>query len=126
MRGIATVVAPANIAFIKYWGTMDRDQTLPFNPSISMTLRECVTRTTVEVLDRAEGDVVFLKTKEGSLAPATETFTQRVEPHLERLRGWAGEEISFRVATENSFPMGAGMASSASGFAALTLAVVLP
>ena len=89
-----------------------------------MTLRECVTRTTVEIVDRAVGDAVFLRTKEGSLDPATEAFTQRVEPHLERLRGWAGEEVSFRVATENSFPMGAGMASSASGFAALTLAVV--
>jgi len=124
MKGKATVVAPANIAFIKYWGMQDRDQTLPFNPSISMTLRECVTRTTVEIVDRAVGDAVFLRTKEGSLDPATEAFTQRVEPHLQRLRRWAGEEVSFRVATENSFPMGAGMASSASGFAALTLAVV--
>lgn len=124
MIGKATVVAPANIAFIKYWGTRDWNQTLPFNPSVSMTLRECVTRTTVEIVDRTEGDAVFLRTKEGSLAPATEAFTRRVEPHLERLRGWAGEEISFRVTTENSFPMGAGMASSASGFAALTLAVV--
>jgi diphosphomevalonate decarboxylase len=124
MKGKATVVAPANIAFIKYWGMQDWEQTLPFNPSVSMTLRECVTRTTVEIVDDAEGDTVFLRSKNGSLEPASEAFTQRVEPHLDRLRGWAGEEVSFRVATENSFPMGAGMASSASGFAALTLAVV--
>jgi diphosphomevalonate decarboxylase len=124
MTGKATVVAPANIAFIKYWGTQDWDRTLPFNPSISMTLRECVTRTTVEIVERRLGDAIFLRTKEGSLEPAAEAFSQRVEPHLERLRRWAGAEVSFRVATENSFPMGAGMASSASGFAALTLAVV--
>jgi diphosphomevalonate decarboxylase len=124
MRAKATVIAPANIAFIKYWGTEDWERTLPFNPSLSMTLRECVTRTTVEVLNREEGDSVFLRTRKGSLEPAAEAFTRRVEPHLDRLREWAGEEVSFRVATENSFPMGAGMASSASGFAALTLAVV--
>ena len=124
MTGKATVVAPANIAFIKYWGTQDWDQTLPFNPSISMTLRECVTRTTVELIERSEGDSVLLRTAAGSLEPAAEAFRQRIEPHLHRLRRWAGEEVAFRVATENSFPMGAGMASSASGFAALTLAVV--
>lgn len=83
MRGRATVVAPANIAFIKYWGTRDWEETLPFNPSISMTLRECVTRTTVELRDRAEGDSVFLRSKEGALVPAAEAFTRRVEPHLE-------------------------------------------
>jgi diphosphomevalonate decarboxylase len=124
MRAKATVIAPANIAFIKYWGTADWERTLPFNPSLSMTLRECVTRTTVEVLSREENDSVSLMTGEGSLEPAAEAFTRRVVPHLERLREWSGEEVSFRVATENSFPMGAGMASSASGFAALTLAVV--
>ena len=37
----ATVVAPSNIALIKYWGTRDRDSTLPFNRSLSMTLRTC-------------------------------------------------------------------------------------
>ena len=124
MRSKATVVAPANIAFIKYWGTEDWQRTLPFNPSLSMTLRECVTRTTVEVVNPEEGDSVFLSTGKGSLEPAAEDFSRRVVPHLERLREWAGEEVAFRVATENSFPMGAGMASSASGFAALTLAVI--
>jgi len=124
MRGKATVIAPANIAFIKYWGTQDWDRTLPFNPSLSMTLRECFTRTSVEILDRAGSDEVFLRAQGRSMEPAPEAFSQRVLPHLARLRDWAGEEVSFRVATENSFPMGAGMASSASGFAALTLAVV--
>jgi diphosphomevalonate decarboxylase len=124
MKGKATVIAPANIAFIKYWGTLDWDRTLPYNPSLSMTLRECTSRTTVEILEGGERDAVLLRRDKGSLEPATEAFSQRVIAHLGRLRSWAGETLSFRVATENSFPMAAGMASSASGFAALTLAVV--
>ena len=43
--------------------------------------------------------------------------------HLERLRGWSGLVGAFHVATRNTFPSAAGLASSASGFAALTLAV---
>ena len=48
MSGKASVEAPSNIAFIKYWGTRDRGRTLPYNPSISMTLSGCVSRCTVE------------------------------------------------------------------------------
>ena len=124
MSAKATVTAPANIAFIKYWGTRDEQQTLPFNPSLSMTLRECVTRTTVEHLEDGEDDEVLQPGQGGGLVAAPASFTQRIEKHLERLRSWAGVGGSFRVATQNSFPMGAGLASSASGFAALTLAVV--
>ena len=124
MKGRATVVAPANIAFIKYWGTKDLEHTLPFNPSLSMTLRECVSRTSVEILDRALDDEILLRAGGASFEPASGEFSRRVESHLDRLRAWADEDVSFRVATQNSFPMAAGMASSASGFAALTLAVV--
>ena len=47
----ATVSAPANIAFIKYWGARDLERAIPMNSSISMTLDHCVTRFTVEVLE---------------------------------------------------------------------------
>jgi len=120
----ATVVAPSNIALIKYWGTRDLAATLPFNPSFSMTLRECVTRTTAEIAEHAEADEILVRTPGGGLETAGETFADGVVRHLDRLRGWAGVSDRFRVATENSFPMGAGLASSASGFAALALAVV--
>lgn len=119
----ATVVAPSNIALIKYWGTSDFQRTLPFNPSLSMTLRECNTRTTVEATD-APGDEVRVRGDDGQLQSASPAFAEGVGRHLDRLRQWAGYQGRFRVATENSFPMGAGMASSASGFAALALAVV--
>ena len=119
----ATVLAPSNIALIKYWGTSDLQRTLPFNPSLSMTLRNCNTRTTVESI-AAQQDEVLMKGDDGRLSPASEAFAGGVGQHLDRLRTWAGVEDRFRVATANSFPMGAGMASSASGFAALALAVV--
>ena len=120
----ATVVAPSNIALIKYWGTRDLDQTLPFNPSFSMTLRECATRTTVETLEGAVADEVLVRGSDGGLQTASRAFAGGVVRHLDKLRAWAGAADRFRVATENSFPMGAGLASSASGFAALALAVV--
>jgi len=118
-----TAVAPSNIALIKYWGTSDLERTLPFNPSLSMTLRECVSRTTVESIADPK-DEVLVRVAGGSLQPASPAFSAGVRNHLDHLRSWAGVKDRFRVATENSFPMGAGMASSASGFAALALAVV--
>jgi diphosphomevalonate decarboxylase len=121
MSSKVTAVAPSNIAFVKYWGTRDEERTLPYNPSISMTLSECVSRCTVEHVDDADRGEILLRQGD-DLAPAPESFADRIRRHLEFLRSWAGAEGGFRVATENSFPTGAGMASSASGFAALTLA----
>ena len=120
----ATVVAPSNIALIKYWGTRDLERTLPFNPSLSITLRECATRTTVETLAGAGTDEVRIKGEDGELREASAAFSAGVTRHLDRLRSWAEVEDRFRVATVNTFPMGAGLASSASGFAALALATL--
>ena len=120
----ATVVAPSNIALIKYWGTRDLAETLPFNPSFSMTLRECATRTTVEGIEGAGADNILVSVANGGFEAASESFAGGVIRHLDRLRAWADVDQRFRVATQNSFPMGAGLASSASGFAALALAVV--
>lgn len=121
----ATAEAAANIAFIKYWGARDLEQAVPQNPSISMTLRRCSTRCAVELLPGEPGDdEILLAVGDGPPAPAPAAFAVRVQAHLDRLRGIAGRRGRFRVATRNSFPAAAGLASSASGFAALTLAVV--
>lgn len=119
----ATVIAPANIAFVKYWGAADLERALPLHPSISMTLRCAVSHTTVEWHPEPGEDEVLLATSPGHLEPAPPAFRTRIVAHLERLRRRAGREGSFRVATRNSFPAAAGLASSASGFAALSLAV---
>jgi diphosphomevalonate decarboxylase len=119
----ATVVAPANIAFIKYWGARDLDLALPVNPSISMTLSESVTRSTVAFEEGSdEPDRIEIVRADGTLEIPGASFLERVSRQLDRVRRWAGRGGSFRVATRNSFPTGAGIASSASGFAALTLA----
>ncbi len=117
-----TAQAPSNIAFIKYWGARDLDRALPCNASISMTLERCFSRCTVEPRPDLEHDEVLFRSAGGELAPPGEHFTLRVRRHLTRLRRATGREEHFRIATENSFPSAAGLASSASGFAALALA----
>jgi len=119
----ATVEVPSNIALIKYWGAKDLDRAIPYAPSLSMTLRTCCTRTTAAFRDGDKGDDdVWIATDDGVLQPAEDDFRGPVIRHLRRLRQWADREGTFRIATQNTFPASAGIASSASGFAALTLA----
>jgi len=120
----ATVTAPANIAFIKYWGARDLDRAIPMNTSISMTLEHCVTQCTVETLSHGGEDEVWLAEPDGGFGTADPDFARRIREQLDRIRQWAGRKEPVRVATRNSFPTAGGLASSASGFAALTLAAV--
>lgn len=120
----ATVRSPSNIAFIKYWGAKDLARAIPENPSLSMTLNECVSRCTVEHLDEAGGHEVLWRGAAGGFETAPPAFASRVVKHLDLLRDWAGCGGRFRVATENTFPAAAGIASSASGFSALALATL--
>lgn len=115
MKGSA--VARANIAFIKYWGNLNDDLRLAMNGSISMTLDMLRTVTTVELspaLAEDEIEVDGVEPFPGAKA--------RIVAHLDRLRTLAGKPLKARVASVNDFPTGVGLASSASGFAALTLA----
>lgn len=107
----------ANIAFIKYWGRKNHALRLPLNASISMNLDNATTTTTV-VFDAAlHTDSVQIQGKDAAPDAAA-----RVSKHLDRVRELAGITTHARVASHNSFPMGAGIASSASAFAALTVA----
>ena len=113
----ATAAACANIAFIKYWGNQNEKLRLPSNPSLSMNLAGLETVTTVEFVDGAESDVVVIggETQTGQAR-------ERVVGHLDLIRARAGHQRPARVESRNNFPAGAGIASSASAFAALTLA----
>ena len=120
----ATALAAANIAFIKYWGIRDEKRILPINPSVSMTLAACQSRCTAERRPAGEGVEVLLADAEGELAPAPDSFAAGVRNQVDRLADWSGEPIDLRVAAFNNFPTGAGLASSAAGFTALTVAVL--
>ena len=120
-----TVSSPANIAFVKYWGTRDPREILPYHPSISMTLETCRSTTTVEAVAAGElpdGDEIHLADDAGRLTAATGSFRSKALTHLDVIRETTGRSERFRVATRNSFPSAAGMASSASGFSALAVA----
>lgn len=115
----ATAKAPANIALIKFWGKRDEALRLPMNNSISLNLSKAFTVTTVEFDEALPADMVEL---DGLKLEGEEK--ERIVKHLERIRKLAGIATKAKVMTENNFPRGAGIASSASGFAALTLAGV--
>jgi len=113
----ATATACANIAFIKYWGKQDAELNLPANSSLSMNLDKLTTVTTVEFSPDHDDDVVILDGREERGAAR-----QRIVTHLDRVRAMAGMPDRAKVISRNSFPTGVGLASSASGFAALSLA----
>jgi diphosphomevalonate decarboxylase len=113
----ATAVANPNIAFIKYWGRIDEVLNLPANPSLSMNVAALTTVTTVEFWPGLAADVVTIGDE-----PVSEQTMRRVVAHLDRVRALAGVEERARVASRNDFPSGTGLASSASAFAALSLA----
>lgn len=112
-----TVRAHPNIAFIKYWGNADEILRLPANPSISMNLDGVYTETTVRWDVYAASDTLVLN---GRQAEANELA--RVVSYLDAVRQRTGITGRAHIETANNFPTGAGIASSASGFAALTLA----
>lgn len=113
----ATAEAGANIALVKYWGNRGGELNLPLNNSISLTLDKLRVRTTVDFRPDFVEDVVVIngETIEGQAR-------RRIVAHLDRVRDLAGVGLKARVESSSTFPAGAGLASSASGFAALTLA----
>ncbi len=113
----ASARACANIALAKYWGKADVQRNVPAVPSVSLTLDQLLTETRVR-FDRSLGaDVVRLDGRR-----ATEAEADRVIVMLNRVRREARLRVKARVSSHNHFPTAAGLASSASGFAALAAA----
>lgn len=117
MIGSASAIANPNIAFIKYWGNCDPEARIPANGSISMNLDGLTTTTTVKFDQFLLVDQVEINGK-----PAAGAALSRVIDFLDIVRHMAGIDAFAKVTSENNFPMGAGIASSASAFAALSLA----
>ncbi|QKW08101.1 diphosphomevalonate decarboxylase [Streptomyces sp. NA04227] len=116
-EGGATAVAQPNIALIKYWGKRDEQLFIPMTSSLSMTLDIFRTTTTVRLGTEADVDSVALNGK-----AASGEAERRVLVFLDLVRELAGRKERAVVDTHNEAPTGAGVASSASGFAALALA----
>lgn len=113
-----TAIAPSNIAFIKYWGKKKPEElNIPANSSISMNLSGLLTTTTVEFNSKFSKDSVIINNEE------LEGESNKVIKHLDRIRSLAKINYRAKVVSENNFPSATGLSSSASGFAALTVAM---
>lgn len=113
----ATAVSNPNIAFIKYWGNRDNALRLPANGSISMNLGGLETRTTVKFSADITADTLSINDQ-----PVRGQGLLRVSHFLDRVRDLAGKHWLAQVSSFSNFPTGAGIASSAAAFAALSLA----
>ncbi len=120
--GSVTSEAPSNIALVKYWGK--KAGQIPQNPSISFTLNNCKTTTTLqyskkETKDSFSFEVYLDGKKKDDFKPKIETFFNRIERHLPFLK-----DYHFKIETSNTFPHSSGIASSASGMGALALCLM--
>ena len=111
--------APSNIALVKYWGK--KDNQIPANPSVSFTLNNCKTITKLafakkEKQDTFSFDLLFEGKPKEDFKPKIQKFLERIEIYLPFLK-----DYHFTIDTENTFPHSSGIASSASGMAALAL-----
>ena len=118
--GKVTWQSPSNIALVKYWGK--KENQIPANPSISFTLSNCTTTTTVsykklEVPSSGFSfDFVFEGESKEDFKPKIVTFFKRIEKYLPFLK-----KYHFVIESSNSFPHSSGIASSASSMSALAL-----
>lgn len=121
-NGKMTWSSPSNIALVKYWGK--KEHQIPENPSISFTLNNCKTTTTLsfskkENKDDFSLDVFLDGAKKEDFKPKIETFFKRIEVYLPFLK-----DYHFKIETSNTFPHSSGIASSASGMSALALCLM--
>jgi diphosphomevalonate decarboxylase len=112
MRAIAR--AQPNIALVKYWGKRDIEKNLPAVGSISITLDELYTRMSVQLGD-APGDDTLTVNDESA-----DAMRPRVSRCIDRVLG--RPRPAAMVSSECNFPIAAGLASSASAFAAVVVA----
>lgn len=121
-RGKVTWESPSNIALVKYWGK--KKHQIPENPSISFTLNECKTMTSLTFTKKKSNhdfsfEVILDGEKKDDFKPKIQTFFERIESFLPFLK-----DYHFVIDTKNTFPHSSGIASSASGMSALALCLM--
>jgi len=119
----ATAFAPANIALVKYWGKRDSGLNLPVTDSLSIDLGNLGTETTIEHSTTGQDSVIL----NGNKLAQDDNFAVKVINFIDLFRDALNQAATNRpaltITTNNNIPTGAGVASSASGFAALTKAL---
>ena len=113
MGQLATARAHTNIALIKYWGKKDANLIIPQNSSLSLTLDHFYTDTTVTFSETLTRDQIIFNGQE-----ADEQTQTKMSQFLDLIRQQAGRSTFASVETTNHVPNAAGLASSASGYAA--------
>lgn len=108
--------APANIALCKYWGKRDTELNLPVTSSLSISLGQLGASTSITPTDSTTDEIWLNGTRQTADLP----FAKRLSAYLDLFRP---TDTAFEVRTESTVPVAAGLASSASGFAALALAL---
>lgn len=116
-KGIGKGQAPVNIALSKYWGKRDKDLNLPTNSSVSISLPGLGTQTEIRCTTQGKDQVIL----NGQALDDSHPFATRVSRFLNHFR--TDTNTYFKVDTINTVPTAAGLASSASGYAALVLAL---
>jgi len=120
-NGAVAYSAPSNIALVKYWGK--KAHQIPANPSISFTLNNCKTSTSLKFKKKTTQGFSFDVFLEGILEedfkPKIEQFFKRIDRYIPFLTAY-----HFTIETSNTFPHSSGIASSASGMSALALCLV--
>ena len=114
--------APSNIALVKYWGK--KENQIPANPSISFTLNECKTITKLSFIKKGNNknfsfDLLFEGKPKEDFKPKIQKFLERIEIYCPYLK-----DYHFIIDTQNTFPHSSGIASSASGMAALAMNIM--
>ena len=110
-------IAHPNIALIKYWGNREQALRIPANGSISLTLGGLDNRMSVRFDGELNSDTLVINE-----APAAPEMVERASKHLDLLRTMADVADRAELVSETNFPLGAGIASSAAAFAAITVA----
>ena len=115
--------APSNIALIKYWGKSPVQ--IPMNPSISFTLKNCVTKTDIsfEPIKNTSKKVKFEFSYNGE---SKSDFNSKLEIFFERIINYQPFLIDYylKINSVNNFPHSSGIASSASAMAALSACLI--
>jgi diphosphomevalonate decarboxylase len=121
-NGTFTWSAPSNIALVKYWGK--KANQIPANPSISFTLNACKTITKLSFSAKEDNtnfsfDLLFEGQPKEDFKPKIQKFFERIEVYCPYLK-----QYHFSIDTQNTFPHSSGIASSASGMAALAMNIM--